>query len=87
MRVTLYSKPGCHLCEDVKADLQTLSREIGFMIEERNVEADVVDYARFRYLIPVVDVEDGPMLYAPIEYVALRHALMNARVAQSKADS
>ncbi len=75
MRVILYSKPECHLCDDVKADLRALQPEIGFAVEERNIEKDAKDFERYRYLIPVLDIEDGPVLYAPIDRSELRQAL------------
>ena len=75
MRVTLYSKPDCHLCDDVKADLQALRQELGFTFLTRNIEDDAADFERFRYLIPVVDIADGPMLYAPIDPFELRQVL------------
>ncbi|MEZ4656784.1 MAG: glutaredoxin family protein [Caldilineaceae bacterium] len=71
-RLTLYSKPGCHLCEEVKADLLALQPEVGFLFFEQNIEEDAELYDLFRYLIPVVDVEDGPLFYAPIDMYALR---------------
>ncbi len=76
MQVTLYSKPGCHLCDQLKADLAWLQREIGFTLEERNIESDPADYARFRYLIPVLAVGDT-WLYPPHDLMQVRHAVMN----------
>ena len=75
MRIVLYSKPECHLCDDVKADLQALQPEVGFALEERNIEDDAGEFERYRYLIPVLDIEDGPVLYAPIDRYELRQAL------------
>lgn len=72
VRLTLYSKPGCHLCEEVKADLLAMQPEVGFLFLEQNIEDEPALYELFRYLIPVVDVEDGPLYYAPIDMYALR---------------
>ncbi|MCB0045762.1 MAG: glutaredoxin family protein [Caldilineaceae bacterium] len=78
MRVRLYTKPGCSLCDELKADLQALQSEIGFVVEECNIEANQADFARFRYLIPVLDIEGGPLLHPPHDFVTLRHALLAA---------
>jgi len=78
MQVTLYTKPGCHLCDEVKADLQVLQREIGFALSEHNIETSPDDFARYQYLIPVVDIADGPLLYAPLDAYTLRTALETA---------
>jgi glutaredoxin len=57
MIVTLYSKPGCHLCEDARALLDELAVERGFGIQEINIEKDATLYARYRYEIPVLVIE------------------------------
>ena len=58
MRVTLYSKPGCHLCEEVRSTLDELRPELAFVLEEVDITRDEALYARYRYEIPVV-VKDG----------------------------
>ena len=54
MRVTLFSKPGCHLCEEVRAVLDELQSELGFALEEIDITRDPQIFARYRYEIPVV---------------------------------
>ncbi len=79
MRVTLYTKPDCALCDELKADLLALQPEIGFTLAERNIEKNAGDFARFRHLIPVLDVEDGPLLTPPHDFMNLRNVLSAAR--------
>lgn len=79
MLVTLYAKPNCPLCEELKADLLALQTEIGFSLQERNIEENVDDFARYRYLIPVLDIEGGPALYPPHEWIFVRQALLAAK--------
>ena len=57
MTVTLYSKPGCHLCEEVRALLAELAIDRRFTIEEINIELDAKLFAAYRYAIPVVFVD------------------------------
>jgi hypothetical protein len=83
MRVTLYSRPGCHLCDDLKVALTALESDIAFTIVERNIEDDPADMDRYRYLIPVLDIENGPLLYPPHEWSVLVNAL---RAAAEKTD-
>ncbi|MCB0189737.1 MAG: glutaredoxin family protein [Caldilineaceae bacterium] len=78
MRVTLYSKPDCHLCETVKADLLSMQEKIGFLLLERNIEEDPDDFLRFRYLIPVLDIEGGTLLYPPHTWHGVFQALVQA---------
>lgn len=56
--LTLYSKPGCHLCEDVRALLDELQPERGFVLEEIDITTRDELFARYRYEIPVV-LKDG----------------------------
>ena len=78
MQVTLYSKPDCPLCEELKADLLSLQAELGFDLAERNIEEDPVDWQRFRTLIPVVDIAGGPTLFPPHAWDQVRRALIDS---------
>lgn len=80
MHVTLWSKPDCPLCEELKADLLAIQEEIGFSLHERNIEEDTDAWEQFKYLIPVVDIEDGPMLYPPHRWSSVYETLTQARV-------
>lgn len=79
MQVTLYSKPECQLCEEVKADLLSIQVQMGFALFERNIEEDPELFARFRYFIPVVDIEHHPLLYPPHTWPSLYGALREAQ--------
>ena len=52
--LTLYSKPGCHLCEALRALLDELQPEYGFLLEEIDITGDGALFARYRHHIPVV---------------------------------
>jgi glutaredoxin len=56
--LVLYSRPGCHLCEDARAVLA----RIGHPFEELDIEADDALLRRYLERIPVV-VLDGAELY------------------------
>ena len=58
MTLTLYSKPGCHLCADVRTLLDELQPQFGFTIDEVDITGDAGLYARYRYEIPVL-MRDG----------------------------
>lgn len=78
-RITLYSKPGCHLCEETRADLHTLKSESELEVVEIDITADPVLFRRFQYLVPVIDIEGGVALFAPIDLVELRQALIESK--------
>ena len=52
--VTLYTRPGCHLCEEAKVAIAPLLREFGAALREINIENDPVLEERYGWDIPVV---------------------------------
>jgi len=52
--VTLYTRPGCHLCEEAKAAVAPLLREFGAVLREVNIENDAVLEGRYGWDIPVI---------------------------------
>lgn len=62
----LYSRVNCHLCESAWDELSELAQELGFSVERVDIETDPLLASRLRNLVPVVDVADGPLVYAPI---------------------
>lgn len=56
--VTLYSKPGCHLCEAVKENLAELQDQIPHHLVEINIESDDAVLKAYFDKIPVVHI--GP---------------------------
>jgi len=52
--VTLYTRPGCHLCEEAKAAIAPLLKEFGATLREVNVEADPVLRERYGEDVPVI---------------------------------
>ena len=52
--VTLYSRPGCHLCEEAKTAIAPLLREFGAVLREINIDEDPVLKERYGWDIPVI---------------------------------
>ena len=52
--VTLYTRPGCHLCDDARAALQALRTRHEFEIREVNIETDDALHAAYLERIPVI---------------------------------
>jgi glutaredoxin len=55
-KVVVYSKPGCCLCERVKAQLTKLREKHSFELRELNILDDPEIYEQFKEEIPVVFV-------------------------------
>ena len=54
MEVVLYTKPGCCLCDEVKAQLQALRQQHAFEFREVNILEDRQAFEQFHEEIPVV---------------------------------
>lgn len=52
--VTLYSRPGCHLCEEAKAQIAPLLKEFGARLTEINIDEDSELRARYDSDVPVI---------------------------------
>lgn len=52
--MTLYSRPGCHLCEEAKQQIAPLLREFALTLREVNIESDPALEARHGSDIPVL---------------------------------
>ena len=52
--VTLYTRPGCHLCEEAKAAITPLLREFGTSLREVNIDDDPVLRERYGWDVPVI---------------------------------
>jgi glutaredoxin len=51
--VTLYTRPGCHLCDEAKAQIAPLLAAAGARLREVNIDADPILRARYDYDVPV----------------------------------
>jgi glutaredoxin len=54
LEVTIYSRPGCHLCEDAKVVMRPLLQEFGATIHEVNIDHDAELAERYSWDIPVI---------------------------------
>jgi glutaredoxin len=52
--VTLYTRPGCHLCEEAKSAMAPLLAEFGARLREVNVDEDSVLRERYGCDVPVI---------------------------------
>jgi glutaredoxin len=53
-QVTLYTRPGCHLCEEAKAAIASLLGEFGASLYEVNIDQDAILEERYGWDIPVI---------------------------------
>lgn len=66
INLTLYTRKGCHLCDDIKADLASLQATHPHRLAEIDIDSDPALLERYGETVPVVEV--GPyLLHAPIK--------------------
>lgn len=82
--VTLFTKPGCGLCDEVKAELDSLQPLFPHQLSEVDITQDSELLDKYRYTIPVVKVGDVELM-APITAVQLQQTL--AEISQQTASS
>jgi hypothetical protein len=56
-RITLLSRPGCHLCDDARAVIERVAGELGVPWEELDITRDEDLYRRWWEQIPVTLVD------------------------------
>jgi glutaredoxin len=54
IRVVLYTKARCGLCEEMKAEMQKAGVEDLYTLEEVDIDQDAETFSRYRYDIPVL---------------------------------
>jgi glutaredoxin len=52
--VTIYSRPGCHLCEEAKTQMAPVLKEFGARLTEINIDEDAELRARYDHDVPVI---------------------------------
>lgn len=60
--VTVYGRPGCHLCDDALAVLARVRADYAFLLQEIDIESDDVLLKAYLERIPVLAL-DGEELY------------------------
>jgi glutaredoxin len=73
--VTLYGKPGCHLCEEARAAVERVRAERPFELEEVDVSLDPVLHRRYGERIPVLALEGEELFDYVVDEAVLRERL------------
>lgn len=74
-RVTLYSKPGCHLCDDARGVVRTVCSQLGVSWTEVDITRDPDLEARYWEQIPVTLVDGRQHDFWRVDPGRLRAAL------------
>jgi glutaredoxin len=74
--VIVYSRPGCHLCDEAKGVIEQVKHEIDLTLEEVNIEHDLELLEQYRYDIPVITINGVEAFRHRVGPSALRQALL-----------
>jgi hypothetical protein len=79
IRLTLYSRPECHLCHEMRAVVEAVAREIPLVLEEVDVDRDAALAAAYGTEIPVLSVNGRKAFKFRVEAGELRARLARER--------
>ena len=74
-RVTLYSRPGCHLCDDAREVIERVCSDLGETYAEIDIDTSADFRERYGEEIPVTVVDGRQIGFWRIEEPRLRAAL------------
>jgi hypothetical protein len=76
VRVTLLTRPGCHLCEEARSVIATVSADLGVGWTERDITSSPEDLARYSDMLPVTLVDGVQHDFWRVSEDRLRAALL-----------
>ncbi|MBV9256719.1 MAG: glutaredoxin family protein [Ktedonobacteraceae bacterium] len=74
LRVTFYTKAGCHLCEDARDMLDEIATQKTYELTEIDIRRDPEIFEQYRYRIPVIVINETLVAEGRIEYSELLDA-------------
>lgn len=78
IKVTFYTKAGCHLCEEARALLEEMAEEINYELTEIDIRTDMAIFDLYRYRIPVIVINRETLLEGRIDADELAQAFQQA---------
>ena len=73
--LTLYSRPGCHLCDEARAALDRVRARTPFAVREIDISTDDSLHRRYLERIPVVTLGDEELFEFFVDEAALEDRL------------
>lgn len=76
--VVIYSRPGCHLCEEAKAIMKSAGCDGEYTLREIDIETDAELLERYCYDIPVITVDGQKAFKHRLTAEAFRERILRA---------
>jgi glutaredoxin len=80
--VTLYTRPGCHLCEEAKAAIAPLLREFEATLHEVNIDENAALKELYAWDVPVIFIGRRKAAKHRVDLAQFRRQLQEAAIAQ-----
>ena len=77
--VTVYSRHGCHLCDDAQAVLESMREELNFEIEIINIDEDADLIKLYSDQVPVIHIDGLHHDFYKVDPVRFRSSLEKHR--------
>ena len=74
-RITLLSRPGCHLCDDAREVIAKVAADLGVAWDERDITVSEADLREYWDKIPVTLVDGTQHDFWRVSEARLRQAL------------
>jgi hypothetical protein len=78
LEATLYTRPGCHLCDEAKAQIAPLLRAAGVILREVNIDADPGLRDQYGFDVPVIFLGARKVAKHRVDLRQFRHQLDEA---------
>lgn len=78
-RVTLYSRPGCHLCDQARTVVERVCADVGTSYDEVDITTSPELTERFTEQVPVTFVDGAQHDFWRVDEARLRRALSGER--------
>jgi hypothetical protein len=75
-RVTLLSRPGCHLCDEARTVIAGVAAELGVGWADRDISDSAADLAQYSDMIPVTFIDGVQHDFWHVSADRLRAALL-----------
>jgi hypothetical protein len=75
LRITLLSRPGCHLCDEARSVIAAVAAELGVGWDERDITDSAADMSQYSDMIPVTFVDGMQHDFWRVSPARLRAAL------------
>ena len=79
LQITLYTRPGCHLCEEARQQMAPVLAEFGAELLEVNIDADPALRELYSNDVPVIFLGARKIAKHRVDLVQLRRQLADAQ--------